>query len=213
MVGAFRHIKRDAVRQVIESPPVHVQDERRPLVPGVNTVYILWHEAHANAWPDGRATALPDLPLARYGIVAHLFVEPVLLGALDANDNGPRGVIMGRHVLGANRRAHVERKTVVVIFGQTINRIIALVVLLDDKILFWKQFRMGREFEHNGLDGFQGLAGHALVFLNCANTVDGGADHLVPSSLHCTCHNCIPSLQVHIVADYILHSIHCTGNV
>jgi len=69
-VGAFRHIKRDAVRQVIEGPPVHVQNERRPLVPGVNTVYVLWHEAHTNAWTHCRATALPDLPLARDGIVA-----------------------------------------------------------------------------------------------------------------------------------------------
>src|SRR5207249_7229061 len=98
-VGAFRHVKRDAVRQVIEGPPVHVQDERRPLVPGVDTVYILWHEAHASAWPDGRATTLPDLPLAWYGIVANLFVEPVLFGALDADDDRPCGVIMGWHGL------------------------------------------------------------------------------------------------------------------
>src|SRR5262245_47207807 len=159
---------------MIEGPPVHVQDERRPLVPGMNTVHILWHKAYANARTDGRATALPDLPLARDGIVANLCIEPVLFCALDANDDSPRGGVMGRHVLGANRGAHVEREAVVVIFGETINGIISLVVLLDDTILFWKEFRIGREFEHNGLDVFQGLAGHALIFLNETNTVDGG---------------------------------------
>src|SRR5262245_19926700 len=174
---------------MIEGPPVHVQDECRPLVPGMNTVHILWHKAHANARTDGRATTLPDLPLARDGIVANLFVEPVFFGALDADDDGPRGVVLGWHVLGANRRAHVERETVVVIFGETINGIISLVVLLEHKILFWKQFRMGREFEHNGLDVFQGFAGHALGFLNQTNTVDGGADYLVPLGFHGACHS------------------------
>src|SRR4029450_5169907 len=81
-VGALRPINRDAVRQMIESPPVHVQDERRPLVPGMNTVHILWHKAYANARTDGRATTLPDLPLARDGIVANLFMSSSLFCSL-----------------------------------------------------------------------------------------------------------------------------------
>ena len=151
-------------------------------------MHILWHEAHANARTDGRATALSELPLARDGIVTNLFVEPVLFGPLDADDDSPRGVVMGWHVLGANRRAHVERETVVVIFGQTIDRKIPLVILLEAKILFWKHFCMSCEFEHNRLDVFQGLTGHALVFFNETNTADSAANHLVPSGFYCTCH-------------------------
>jgi len=156
---------------------------------------------------------LPDLPLTRDGIVADLFVEAVLFGTLDADDDSPGGVIMGWHVLGTNRRAHVEGKTMVGIFGETINRIIPLVVLLKREILFWKQFRLGREFEHNGPDIFQGRVGHALVFLNDTNTVDGGANHLVPSGFHRTCHNRISLLQAHIMTDNVYHSIHRTRGV
>src|SRR5262245_54181928 len=161
---------------MIKSPPVHMQDEGGSLVAWVNTVHILWHEAHTNARTDGCATGLPDLPLARDGIVADLFVEAVLFGTLDTDDHSPGGVIMGWHVLGANRRAHVEGKTMVVIFGETINRLVPLVVLLNHEILFWKQCRLGRQFEHKGPDIFQGRTGHTLLFLNDTNTIDGGAD-------------------------------------